>query len=37
MADPGSRTGQQRYTTPELLQWLNQLHARHDQGLRFTS
>lgn len=32
MADADSRKGA-RYSTPELLEWLEQLHAPHDSGL----
>lgn len=32
MADPQSRTGA-RYATPELLSWLDALHAPHDAAL----
>ena len=32
MADADSRTGA-RYATPEILQWLEELHAGHDSGL----
>src|SRR4051812_8891105 len=34
MADANSRTGQTRYINPELLDWLNKLHAPHDAGLQ---
>ena len=33
MADSASRTGEQRYTTPELLDYVNTVHARHDAAL----
>ncbi len=32
MADADSRTGA-RYSTPEIIHWLDQLHAAHDAGL----
>lgn len=32
MADADSRTGA-RYATPEIVHWLDQLHATHDEGL----
>lgn len=32
MADADSRTGA-RYATPEIVHWLDQLHAAHDEGL----
>lgn len=32
MADADSRTGA-RYATPEIVHWLDQLHAEHDAGL----
>ena len=32
MADADSRTGA-RYATPEIVHWLDQLHAAHDAGL----
>ena len=32
MADADSRTGT-RYATPEIVHWLDQLHAGHDAGL----
>lgn len=32
MADADSRTGA-RYATPEIVHWLDELHASHDEGL----
>src|SRR5690348_18408092 len=32
MADADSRTGA-RYATPEIVHWLDELHAGHDAGL----
>lgn len=34
MADVNSRVGQKRYASPEILDWLNWLHAAHDVGLK---
>lgn len=34
MADTSSRSGQARYTNPDLLTWLNALHASHDDVLQ---
>jgi predicted O-methyltransferase YrrM len=33
MADPGSRTGAVSYASPDVLQWLERVHAPHDGAL----
>lgn len=33
MADNSSRDGGKRYTTPELIDYVNRVHASHDDGL----